>query len=82
MLIISVRDNENNRGNRNAKIKQKPEQKTKTGKNNGGRGRNYSKRGRDKRFCCAFKLSFLQLICKVSLVFKSNIELALSIMLK
>ena len=78
MLIISVRDNENNRGNRNAKIKQK----TKTGKNNEGRGRNYSKRGRDKRFCCAFKLSFLQLICKVSLVFKSNLELALSIMLK
>ena len=31
---------------------------------------------------CAFKLGFLQLICKVSLIFKSNLELALSIILK
>ena len=31
-------------------------------------------------FCCA--LSFLQLICKASLIFKSNLELALSIILK
>ena len=30
----------------------------------------------------AFKLGFLQLICKVSLIFKSNLELALSIILK
>ena len=36
----------------------------------------------DKWFCCAFKLGFLQLICKASLVFKSNLELALSIILK
>ena len=35
-----------------------------------------------KRFCCAFKLGFVQLICKVSLIFKSNLELALSIILK
>ena len=27
-------------------------------------------------FCCAFKLGFLQLICKASLIFKSNLELA------
>ena len=33
-------------------------------------------------FCCAFKLGFLQLICKASLTFKSNLELALSIILK
>ena len=32
-----------------------------------------------KWFCCAFKIGFLQLICKVSLIFKSNLELALSI---
>ena len=25
---------------------------------------------------CAFKLGFLQLICKVSLIFKSNLELS------
>ena len=37
---------------------------------------------RDKWFCCAFKLGFLQLTCKVSLIFRSNLELALSIILK
>ena len=30
----------------------------------------------------SFKLGFLQLICKASLIFKSNLELALSIILK
>ena len=44
--------------------------------------RSYSKRVRAKWFCCAFKLGFLQLICKASLIFKSNLELALSIILK
>ena len=29
--------------------------------------------------CCAFKLGFLQLILKASLIFKSNLELPLSI---
>ena len=42
----------------------------------------YSERVRAKWFCCAFKLGFLQLICKTSLIFKSNLELALSIILK
>ena len=37
---------------------------------------------RAKWFCCAFKLGFLQLICKASLIFKSNLELALSVILK
>ena len=37
---------------------------------------------RAKWFCCAFKLGFLRLIFKASLVFKSNLELALSIILK
>ena len=35
-----------------------------------------------KWFCCAFKLGFLQLLCKASLIFKSNLELALSTILK
>ena len=43
---------------------------------------NFSKRMRAKLFCCAFKLGFLQLICKASLIFKWNLELALSITLK
>ena len=42
----------------------------------------YSESVRAKWFCCAFKLGFLQLICKASLIFKSNLELALSIILK
>ena len=42
----------------------------------------YSQRVTAKWFCCAFKLGFLQLICKASLIFKSNLELALSIILK
>ena len=44
--------------------------------------RSYSERVRAKSFCCAFKLGFLQLICNASLIFKSNLELALSIILK
>ena len=46
------------------------------------KNRSYSKRVRAKWFCYAFKLGFLQLICKASLIFKSNLELALSIILK
>ena len=33
-------------------------------------------------FCCAFNLDFLKLIYKASLIFKSNLELALWIILK
>ena len=43
---------------------------------------NYSERVRAKWFCCTFKLGFLQLICKASLIFKSNLELPLSIISK
>ena len=39
--------------------------------------RSYSERVRAKLFCCAFKL-----ICKASLIFKPNLELTLSIILK
>ena len=41
----------------------------------------YSERVRAKRFCFPFKLGFLQLICKASLIFNWNLELALSIIL-
>ena len=44
--------------------------------------RSYSERVRAKWFCCEFKLGFIQLICKASLIFESNLELALSINLK
>ena len=44
--------------------------------------RSYSERVKAEWFCCAFKLGFFQLICKASLIFKSNLELALSIILK
>ena len=54
--------------------------KTKTKKNN--EDRSYSERVRAKWLCCAFKLDFLQLICEASLIYKSNLELALSIILK
>ena len=56
------------------------EKQTKTKRSNGNS--RYSKRVRAKLFCCAFKLGVLQLICQASLNFKSNLELALLIMLK
>ena len=56
------------------------EKQTKTERSK--RNRSYSERVRAKWFCCAFKLGFLQLICKASLIFKLNLELALSITLK
>ena len=46
------------------------------------RNRSYSERVRAKLFCCAFKLGFLQLIYNSSSIFKSNLEIALSIILK
>ena len=44
--------------------------------------RSYREWVRDMWFCWAFKLGFLILICKASLIFKSNLELVLSIILK
>ena len=35
-----------------------------------------------KWFCCGFKLGFLQLICKTSLISTLNLELALTTILK
>ena len=74
MLIISARDNKNNRQKREAA-------KTKTERNKRG-NTNYSESVRPTWFCCAFKLGFLQVICQASLIFKSNLGLALSITLK
>ena len=74
MLIISVRDNENNRWKRKEK-KNKDRKKQR-------RGTSYSESVRAKWFCCTFKLGFVQLILNASLILKSNLELALSIILK
>ena len=41
--------------------------------------KSYSERVRAKGFCCGFKLGSFQLVCKTSLIFKSNLELALPI---
>ena len=62
---------------RNSKTKTKQTEK----KNEEG-GRSYSERVRANWFYFALKLGFLQLISKASLIFKSNLELALSIILK
>ena len=45
-------------------------------------GASYTESVRAKWFCCTFKLDFAQLILKASLIFKSNLDLALSIILK
>ena len=74
MSTISVRDNENSRWKRNAKNIQRQKRAREN--------RSYSERVRAKWFCCTFKLAFLQLIHNASLIFKSNLELALSIILK
>ena len=79
MPINSGRDNENNKQKRNAK---KQTNKDRWEQGGGGGGKSHKERVRTKPFCCAFKLGFLQLICKASLIFKSNLELALSIILK
>ena len=60
MPIISVKDNKNNRWRGNAKTKK---QNKKSQKEDGS----YSERVRDKWFCSAFNLGFLQLILKASL---------------
>ena len=59
---------------------QKKTTTTKTEKSIGDKS--YSERGKAKWFYFAFKLGFLQLMCKASLIFKLNLESALSIILK
>ena len=64
----------------NERETQKQQQKQRQKRAKGDRS--YSERVRGKWFCCAFKLGLLQLICKASLILKSNSELALSIISK
>ena len=60
MLIISSRDNENNRWKRKVtKNKDRKEQRGDT---------SCSESVRAKGFCCAFMLDFLQLVDKASLI--------------
>ena len=62
------------------KERARKEKQTKTERSKGNGS--YSQRVRTKWFCCEIKLDFLQLICKALLIFKSNLELASSIVLK
>ena len=57
------------RETRNVNTKNK--KKTKTKRTSGVKS--YSESNKDKWFCCAFNLGFLQLICKTSLIFNSNL---------
>ena len=75
--MVDERGRQNNNNNNNNNNQKK---KTKTEKSKGNRS--YSEKIRVKWFCYAFQLGFLQLICNASLIFKSNLELALSIILK
>ena len=70
--------------NTHKKKQQKTEQKkTQKKRQKRTRGdRSYSERVRAKWLFRPFKLGFLQLICKATLIFKSNLELALSVTLK
>ena len=63
------------------KIDEKEKQKNKDRKEQ-RTDASFSESVRAKWFCRAFKLDFLKLICEASLIFKSNLELALSIILK
>ena len=60
----------NNNNNKSKQNKDRKKQRS---------GASYSESVRAKWFCYAFKLGFVQLICKASLIFKSNLELAISI---
>ena len=75
MPIISVEIMETIDERETQKAKEKQTKKTKTERSK--ENKSYSERVRAKWFCCAFKLGFLQLICKASLIFNSNLELAL-----
>ena len=76
MPIISVMKTIENRELK----KTTKEKQTKAERSKGNKS--YTERMRAKWFCCAFKLGFLHLIGKASLIFKANLELALPIILK
>ena len=71
--IMKIRDQGETQTKQN-KTKQKKRQKRTS--------RTKAERVRVTWIFCAFKLGFLQLICEASLIFSSNLELALSIILK
>ena len=70
----------------NPKEKQQEQIKTKDEKQRQKRKKkwmqSYSKREKAKSFECKFKLGFFQSLCEDSLILKSNLELALSTILK
>ena len=64
-------------------MKEKCKKKKQTNKQKQSKGDGSCReRVRDKWFFWAFKLGFFQIICKASLIFKSDLEWALSIILK
>ena len=63
------------------KEKYKKQQKKNKQRQKGGRGTEAIAKGWGLTDC-AFELGFLQLTCTASLIFKSNLELVLSIILK
>ena len=83
MPIISVEiikitnERETQKKQKTQKTNKQTNKQKKTEKNK--RNKSYSERVRPKWFYCAFELGFLRLICKAPLIFKSNLELALSI---
>ena len=60
----------------------KVEKKKKKREREGRGDTSYGESVEVKWFSCAFKLGFLQLMCKASLIFNSNLELALQVILK
>ena len=76
MKIVDERETQKTTTATKKQNKNKQRQKRERG------NKSYSERVRAKWFCCAFKSGLLQLICNASLVFKANLELALSIILK
>ena len=78
MPMISVKDNKNNGWKRNAKTKKKQQQQQKHSKGTEA----IAKVWETNDFFLDLKLGFVELICKAFLIFKSNLELALSIILK
>ena len=73
--IMKIIDERETKKKKQKQKKQKQIQKRTRG------DRSYSERVRAKRFSCALELGFLQWIL-ISLIFKSNLELPLSIILK
>ena len=82
MPIITVKDNKNNRWKRSAKTKTKQQKQQKKDRKEQGGTKAIVKGWELNDLVVHFKLGFLQLISKDSLIFKSNLELALSITLK